>query len=74
MTQTDLPATIRTPRRRSRWNATDLGLIARYAAAASITGPASVSCPRNSRAAATDSGVLRFLATAHLCQSSLRKR
>jgi len=32
MTQTDHPATARTPRRRSRWNATDLGLIAVFAA------------------------------------------
>ena len=32
MTQTDHPATARTPRRRGRWNATDLGLIAVFAA------------------------------------------
>ncbi|SFU00130.1 biotin transporter BioY [Arthrobacter sp. ov118] len=32
MTQTAPPATARTPRRRNRWNATDLGLIAVFAA------------------------------------------
>lgn len=32
MTQTDHPATASSPRRRSRWNATDLGLIAVFAA------------------------------------------